>query len=253
MLSLTHPAKRIVKSVANSFGLQISRVRDGTIDHAPGVDSDNDIQTLLAGISSPIVFDVGANTGQSVRSITTLLGSCEVHSFEPGPVAFRQFETATREIPNLHRVNAAVGSVSGRQVFLENTYSDMSSFLRPAKAAWGNVISKTLVDVITIDEYTERHNVERIDLLKIDTQGYELEVLKGATRAMLAARIRLIYLEVIFSEMYDDLPPFDVMYRFLLDHGFGLVAFYEFELLGNHLASWANALFLNPECPGAPG
>jgi Methyltransferase FkbM domain len=91
----------------------------------------------------------------------------------------------------------------------------MSSLLRPARAAGGAVVAGTPVTVTTLDEYCAANGIERIDLLENDTQGYELEVLRGAESLMAAGRIRLVYLELIFSEMYEGLPPFDLVYRFL--------------------------------------
>jgi FkbM family methyltransferase len=140
--------------------------------------------------------------------------------------------------------NLAVGSACGEQIFLENSQSEMSSFLRPAQLGWGQVEKETPVQVVTLEEYCNANKVDSINLLKIDTQGYELEVLKGAQGLMKQDRIQLIYLEVNFAELYEDLPQFDEIFRFLCDNNFGLVSFYEFAHQG-HLASWSDALFLN--------
>jgi len=118
----------------------------------------------------------------------------------------------------------------------------MSSFLRPGKAAWGAIIRETPIEVITLDEYCAANGVIRIDLLKIDTQGYDLEVLKGSTGLMSTKAIRLIYMEVTFSEMYEELPPLEQLYRLLGDHGFRLVAVYNF-VVQDGVAGWCDALF----------
>jgi hypothetical protein len=99
--------------------------------------------------------------------------------------------------------------------------------------------------VTTLDEYCAANGIERIDLLENDTQGYELEVLRGAESLMAAGRIRLVYLELIFSEMYEGLPPFDLVYRFLVDRNFGLVALYNYHYSGrpHGAAGWCDGLF----------
>ena len=78
----------------------------------------------------------------------------------------------------------------------------------------------------TLDENCADQRIAWIDLLKIDTQGYELEVLWGAAGLIAGAQIRLVFLEVIFSEMCEGPPPFDVLFRLLVDRGFRLVALY---------------------------
>jgi FkbM family methyltransferase len=84
-----------------------------------GVNALADIAVLLAVVPAPIVFDVGANIGQSVTTFRELLPSSIVHSFEPGPDAFRQLEVTTRGRVDVHLVNAGLGSVSGSQVLIE--------------------------------------------------------------------------------------------------------------------------------------
>jgi FkbM family methyltransferase len=195
---------------------------------------------------NPIVFDVGANIGQSVTLFRGLLPFSIVHSFEPGPAAFARLEANTQGLKNVRRVNAAVGSVSGKQLLLENEYSDMSSLLPPAAAAWGSIVSETQVAITTLDDYCRSFDVPRIDLLKIDTQGYELEVLRGATGLLAAGLIRLVYVEVTFVGMYEGLPPFDVLFRFLVDHRFRLVALYNYggATEPRFAPAWCDALFI---------
>ena len=201
-----------------------------------------DIRKLLADVPQPTVFDVGANVGQSAKRVSELLPGCQLHMFEPSPTAFTQLQVNTRKIGNLHLCNAGVGAELGTQLLIENYYSDMSSFLRPSSAGWGKVIRETSVPVVTLDDYCTRERVNRVDLLKIDTQGSELEVLKGATSLLAHQNIRLAYLEIIFSELYEELPRFEELYEFLARHGLRLVAFYNF-VVQDGVASWCDALF----------
>lgn len=203
----------------------------------------DDIGALLHDVPRPVVFDVGANTGQSVANFRRLLPDSTLHSFEPGHKAFRELTSSSRGLRNVHLVNAAVGSAPGRLTLIENEFTDMSSFLRPSTAAWGTVVAETEVEVITVDSYCADHGIDRIDLLKIDTQGYELEVLRGADGMLAAGDVGLIYLEVTFIDMYEGLPPFDVLYRFLLDRDFRLVALYNFHMHWTRIAGWCDALF----------
>lgn len=227
----------------HTVGLELTRYQPHQRRATSGMNAMDDIGALLHNVPRQIVFDVGANTGQSVANFRRLLPDSTLHSFEPGRVAFRELDAATRGLRNVHLVNAAVGSTSGRLTLIENEYSDMSSFLRPSSASWGAIVAETEVEVTTLDSYCADQGIQRIDLLKIDTQGYELEVLRGATGMLDAGRVGLVFLEVTFCDMYEDLPPFDVLYRFLLDKGFRLVAFYNFHKHWTRVAGWCDALF----------
>jgi len=91
-----------------------------------------------------------------------------------------------------------------------------------------------------------QHDIQFIDLLKSDTQGFDLEVLKGAQGLLSTTKIRLIFLEINFQRLYEGIPRMDEIYRFICDHGFELVCFYPFCYL-NGRASFTDALFIQPQ------
>ena len=62
---------------------------------------------------------------------------------------------------------------------------------------------KVSTNLISLDDYSEKNNIQNIDILKIDTQGYEDKVLLGAEKLIKNRRIKLIQLEIIFSEIYE--------------------------------------------------
>jgi len=199
---------------------------------------------FLANIDRPTVFDVGANVGQSAQQVRKIFPGAVIHSFEPSPEIFGKLSANCSGLEGLHAWNCAVGSENGRMPLLENVESDMTSFLEPSRFGWGKVHKTTTVEVVTLDAFTSRNDVGYIHILKSDTQGFEIEVLKGAKRLMKEGRIALIYLEVIFSDMYKGIPPFDDLYKLLRENGFLLVGFYSPHFQKN-LLSWTNALFIN--------
>jgi FkbM family methyltransferase len=208
-----------------------------------GRDPFEDIRWLTSS-PRPIVFDVGANIGQSVKNFRSCLESPVIHSFEPGEQAFRSLTANTHGLANVHIVNSGMGARRETKTFVENQFSDMSSFLEPGKDAWGSVVQRRAIELDTVDDYCDRAGIEHIDILKSDTQGYDLEVLRGADRMLREQRIDLIYLELIFSKMYLGTPRFDEIYAFLADHGMSLVSFYQMNYQHN-LLSWTDALFAN--------
>ena len=75
-----------------------------------------------------------------------------------------------------------------------------------------------MVNVGTLDEYCLRYNIEKIDILKIDTQGYEDHVLEGAVKSIKDDIIKAIELEIIFDDTYDRYLTFSDIERYLLPY-----------------------------------
>lgn len=145
------------------------------------------------------VFDVGANKGQFARMmIQGLHRDFRLHCFEPGQKTFEELSGNFQHDSRLVLNRFALGSEPGR-VLLH--YDEPGSGL-------ASVYPRSLehlprlrfeqseeVEVRTLDEYCQGKNVERIDLLKIDTEGHELEVLKGAEKAFAEGRVGMVSFE----------------------------------------------------------
>jgi FkbM family methyltransferase len=192
-----------------------------------------------------VIIDVGANVGQSIGEFRGHFDHPILHAFEPS-FAFSELQRRTSGIPDLHLNNFALGSESGEMDFIANERSDMSSLLEPSIDCWGAVKERRKVPVRTLDDYCAKQDVTHIDILKSDTQGFDLEVVKGASQLLKRRRVHLVYMEIIFSDMYKRLPRLDQIYAFMADHGFCLVSFYKFYYQHDR-ASWTDALFVHPE------
>lgn len=189
------------------LGVEVSVRRLDRFEQVGG-DPLADIRFFLGDEADPTVLDVGANVGQTIELFRESFPAAHIHSFEPSPRTYRQLEGRHRSTPDVKLWNCGVGAADGKLPFHENTVSDMSSFLAPGSEAWGQVEGTTEVDVVTLDGFCARNGIETIDVLKSDTQGYELEVIKGAERLLEERRIRLILCEVNFADMYRGQAPF---------------------------------------------
>jgi FkbM family methyltransferase len=203
-----------------------------------------DITTRLKHTKQPIIFDVGGNVGQSIKLFRKRMPHAIIHSFEPQRSSYnvmcRKFGSDDKTV----LINNAVGSVVGSAEFNENAQSVMSSILKLGKDGWGTIISRSNVDVITVDEYCRQNKIDHIDVLKSDTQGYDFEVFKGAENMIRNNKIKMIYFEFILSDMYENRPSFTSIFQYLIDNNFRLVNIYDLQEK-NGFASWGDALFLN--------
>jgi FkbM family methyltransferase len=231
-------AKRAVKAIFRLLGFEIHYVRKGV-----GVDAFADMR-MLAATESPVIFDVGANVGQSIGIFRKRFERPSIHSFEPGRATFEQLQRNMTDVPDLQLNNVALGATSGSATLIENERTDMSSLLEPGPDCWGEIERRYAVDVTTVDDYCSQRGIEKIDILKIDTQGFDLEVLRGAERMLTSGAVRQVFMEITFSEMYIGLPRFDETFAFLADRRFRLVAFYDFYYQRDR-AAWTDGLFIH--------
>ncbi len=232
---------KIRRLIRQLTGFDVHRVE-------PGRDAYADIERLIGKSGPIVVFDVGANVGQTTRALIDLFPSGEIHAFEPGRAAFDILHKTFSATENVKVNHLALGAAVGARPFYENASTDMSSFLQLGPQGWGAVLDQIEVGLSTLDAYCAEHNIQSIDLLKSDTQGFDLEVLRGGERMLRECRIRFIYLEITIAKIYENLPRLDHIYGFLADRGFELVAFYEFHYL-NDRSAWTDALFARSDPP----
>jgi FkbM family methyltransferase len=228
---------RTVRRILNRHGFDISRHHAGGIGLNPYDDMRRHLLT-----DQPLIIDAGANVGQTAARFKREFPNSTIHSFEPSPTTFAKLQNNASNLRNVFVWNMGLASSSGTFPFRENELSDMSSFLEPGDNTWGRVAGSTQVEVITLDEFCTLRGIGRIDVLKSDTQGYDLEVLKGASLLLGKGYVDLVYTEVLFREMYRGAALFDEIFRYLYTYGFGLVSVYS-QHYQNDLASWADALF----------
>jgi FkbM family methyltransferase len=227
--------RKAVKQLLRRAGIDIRFIPE------LGFDAYADMRKLAA-TERPLVFDIGANRGQTIGHFRDAFAQPVIHAFEPDRDTFSALQRRCAGIPDLHLNNTALGARAESRTFLENTRDDMSSFLEPSVDAWGETAGRYPVDVSTVDDYCAAHGIERIDILKSDTQGFDLDVLRGAQRMIDNGAIRLIFMEITFSDMYKGSPRFDEIYAFLADRRFKLVSFYDFYYQRGR-AGWTDALF----------
>jgi FkbM family methyltransferase len=137
---------------------------------------------LLRKILSPgdVAVDAGANIGIYTRFLSLCVGptGC-VHSFEPSPENFRRLQAATRKLPNVRLSQAAVGESSRRSRLY---ISDKLNVDHRAYVPEGESRHTVPIEMIALDDYFKP--AERVDLIKMDIQGYELHALRGANRVL---------------------------------------------------------------------
>lgn len=230
--------KRFAASCFEAFGLELRRLPD-----AAGRDPFVYLTHALRDVPGPLIFDVGANVGQSTERFRRLWPQAAIHAFEPGRAAFGELQRATAGMARIDLNHAALGASAGSLEFQENSQADMSSFLNTSQDGWGTVVDRYEVPVTTVDLYRASKSIPRVDVLKIDTQGYDLQVLSGARESLEQGRVGFVLLELIFANLYEGQARVDEVFRCLLDHHMHLVGIYDVHVVRDR-AGWADALFV---------
>jgi|SRR5581483_10601052 len=155
--------------------------------------------TVHADGRSLCIFDVGANTGQFLRSACAALRAVrfQLHSFEPGFEAYRQLSQTAGKYPNVILNNFGLGhEPSERALHYDAPGSALASLSKRRLTHFKTEMSLSeKVKIETLDDYCGAHEIGHIDLLKIDVEGHELEVLNGANRMFCSSSIGLVVFE----------------------------------------------------------
>jgi FkbM family methyltransferase len=173
------------------------------------------------------ILDVGANRGQFALSAIHFYPAAGIHSFEPIPAVYNTLQQNTRKQPLIRTYNFALGSSTGTLEFYCNNYSLASSALHVSslqqqlmpQTAAANQIK---VPVKCMDDLLPGMQIKSPVLLKLDVQGFEKEVLKGAIRSL--GQIDYLLFEASFVPMYEGEPLFDEMHNYVKELGFEFIA-----------------------------
>lgn len=168
----------------------------------------SDIRVFINLIQkSNVILDIGANTG--IYSIISSMVSDDtvVYSFEPNPVNYIRLNRniVLNKRKNIKTIQKAVGPENSKIVFtvpaadiLSDTSSAIESFSKSTYSGtieWKNIE----VDQITVDDFCVRNTIHKVDLMKIDVEGYEIDVLRSAMKTIQKDR-PIILLESFLNE-----------------------------------------------------
>ncbi|MEM0954549.1 MAG: FkbM family methyltransferase [Pseudomonadota bacterium] len=212
--------RKLIKLLAGA------RMRDGLRD---GVAAAIEHSPILRQRPYVSIFDVGGNKGQFALAARHWQPSAEIYSFEPLTFEADRFERVfdKDEHVTLHRY--ALGSAAGEATIHVSARSDSSSLL-PISDLQSHFFPGTqeadtqTIQVRRLDEVLQREDCDSRVLLKIDVQGFELEVLRGAEG--LLSEIDDIYVECSFVELYEGQALASDVIDFLSGKGYRLTGMY---------------------------
>jgi FkbM family methyltransferase len=180
-------------------------------------------QNWLAAADVRSVLDIGAHRGEFSSALRTYLPDASITAFEPLPDCYDALAArmSARGPFRAHRI--ALGATDGETAFYRSSFSKASSLLPMAERherefPWSSGGRTLSVAVRTLDSVAEGLDLTRRCLMKIDVQGAELQVLKGAIRVL--EGIDYVVVETSFVKLYEGQADFADVYEFLSSRQF---------------------------------
>jgi FkbM family methyltransferase len=247
-------ANKAIKSVANrplkALGYEIRRIPP---QEAWVYDPWQVQARLLRRVDEPVIFDVGANVGQTFQNYLRVLPNALIHSFEPFPDSYRTLAEKAAGHPTVKTHQVAVADKVGNRVFHTNPefHTRNSLLARPAgegrryHRSFAELTKDITVRVETLDDYCASEGIDHIDILKLDVQGAETLALRGAENLLTQQRIDAVYTEILFAAHYEDQATFDEQRSVMDSTGYSLFNLYELRIATNGQLRYANALFVS--------
>jgi FkbM family methyltransferase len=208
-----------------------------------GLDFRQDLARRAPDVRIGTVFDIGANVGQSALDFSRTFPHATIWSFEPFEEPFRELERVTAG-KRVRCFKLAFGSEAGTVSIAPDRQSTDSSLLAGTQPASDD--RREDLEVTTLDRFTEEHAIAHIDLLKVDTEGFDLEVLKGAERCLRSHAVSFVEVEAGMNPENRKHVPFELLKSFLEERGYVLFAVYEQvpEWTGEARLRFANPVFV---------
>jgi FkbM family methyltransferase len=193
--------------------------------------------------SPALIFDVGAHVGESTLAYAQVFPEARIHGFEPTPASFARLAAAVDGRKNIVVHNLALGRAEARLALRQRNDATMNRLL-PADAPKAGTIE---VRVRPGAEILREIGGDRIDFLKIDTEGHDLDVLIGFEPVL--DRVDYIQVEAAMNPYNRTHVPLRAFQDLLSGHGFHLFHIFEqtmeWKRRGRPVLRRCNPVFIN--------
>jgi FkbM family methyltransferase len=234
----------LVQAAFHRFGFHIRRVE-------PGVSYGDPLAEIarLAGPEVRQIVEVGAADGRDTLKFAEAFPNASVVAFEPLPENYAKLAAGAAGNTRIRAIEAAMSDSCGRRAFYVTNLADASSLLRSNVTGstfdrHTRLIAETTVAIETLDDFFKDQS---IDILKMDAQGSEMNILRGARTLLEAGKIRLIYTEVNFLRIYEGIELYHDIAKYLEQFDYSLHNLYGLVHNQTGRLAWGNPIFLRPD------
>ena len=243
--------KKLIKRILLHFGIIV--FKRSTRIYLPA-DESYRVVADICGKRAPLIFDGGAHRGDTVLEFSKYVPAATFHCFEPDPELVAEMKQTFAGHQNVHIVSAALGDAPSTAQFNINASRPTNSLLptvaeiTPEFRDLYATVEQVSVNIITVDGYCAEHGIGKVDILKLDLQGYDYKALLGARNTL--RNVDVVLSEVWFTETYAGAKLFPDLLALMINSGFRL-----HTLCGMHYGErdellWGDAIFTRVVPPG---
>lgn len=201
-------AKLYIKKLLNGIGFEIfnKKLLEKTDDPyfvLSKVLMDYEVRTIIDG---------GASIGSTSLKLAKLFPKACIHSIEPYPPFFEKLSKISKNQKRVKPHQLAFAEKNGITHLQINKSEGTNSLLKyhpDSTAVFGNLLEKKgeiEVKSVTIDHFIQSQLIDKVDILKLDLQGYELLAIEGCLQSLQLRKIKVILCEIIFDKLYENQP-----------------------------------------------
>ena len=186
-----------------------------------------------------VIFDIGSHKGETIKIFLKNFNIDSIYSFEASPSNFEKLKNNIKKIQkkytkcNIKIYNIGIGNSNNERIFYDLSDSNSSTFNRINKSSLyfkkkskilsfffnkNFFIKENMVKQICLFDFINKNKLEKIDILKIDTEGYEFEVLKGLGDKIM--NVKFVYFEHHYDDMIEKNYKFSNIHDLLTKNGF---------------------------------
>jgi FkbM family methyltransferase len=259
-------AKKLIPAMARGIGLPLLHVAYNNIGilnfENSMVSGEHYLVTKvlaknLGKIERPIMFDVGANVGDYSLLLSKVFPKAKIYAFEPNESSFKQL-VVNVDSCSVKCVNAGMGEEEKIEkifTYADNLTSQHASIYSEVFRSHykKDDVAEIEFQLTTLDLFCEHEGIKGIDFLKIDTEGNELNVLRGASKMLAEGKVKIIQFEfgendvfsrVFLRDFYEILTDYNI-YRLDSER---LIPLFEYNV-SNEIFRFQNLLAIKMDFP----
>ena len=184
-----------------------------------------ELEDLIKDLRVDTIIDVGSNRGQFILLAEKLFNNTEIFSFEPILELYQKQKKFFNKKKYIKFFNIGLGSNKSKMILNITRKKDSSSFLKIKDSNLlgreFNIIEKREILVSTLNDVLSNYNLNGSVLLKLDVQGYELEVLRGSSNIL--QKIKYIIIEIPENQLYINQDTGNSILNYLQKHNFKIL------------------------------
>ena len=210
-----------------------------------------DQKKILPPNKANVIFDLGANEGAITQIYRRLYPAARIYCFEPFPGNYSKLAASFSGDSHIQCYEMAISDRTGNMCLQVSQGSESHSLYEPSsdyieRFPQAKTVARIEVETITLHDFCQQHGIEKIDILKMDVEGAELAVLRGAATLLNRGAISLIYTEFFVIPNFPGHPLLHDIAQYLYDFGYSIFNIYTKDFR-NHQLRIGDAIFISNE------